>query len=85
MDIQTQPRNADLRYATGKERRYALAYLRSLAGGDERRQGDPKGHPEYALTEERENRIRADIEGMVLDAHPQLVRRMRESLAQREE
>ena len=47
--------------------------------------GDPKGHPEYALTEERENRIRADIEGMVLDAHPQLVRRMRESLAQREE
>jgi len=49
----------DLRFATNEERRFALAYLRWLAGGEGRRGSQPQAtHPTYALTPERGQQIR---------------------------
>jgi hypothetical protein len=63
----------DLRFATNEERRFALAYLRWLAGGEDRRGSEPHAtHPRYALTPERGQQIREDIESMVRDAGEQL-------------
>jgi hypothetical protein len=63
----------DLRFATNEERRFALAYLRWLAGGEGRRGSQPSAtHPTYALTEKRGQQIREDIESMVRDAGEQL-------------
>jgi hypothetical protein len=63
----------DLRFATNEERRFALAYLRWLAGGEGRRESQPHAtHPTYALTPERGQQIRKDIETMVRDAAEQL-------------
>jgi hypothetical protein len=63
----------DLRFATNQERRFALAYLRWLAGGEGRRGSQPHAtHPRYALTPERGQQIREDIESMVRDAGEQL-------------
>lgn len=63
----------DLRFATNEERRFALAYLRWLAGGEGRRRGQPHAtHPRYALTPVRGQQIREDIESMVRDASEQL-------------
>jgi len=63
----------DLRFATNEERRFALAYLRRLAGGGGRRGSQPPAtHPSYALTPERGQQIREDIESMVRDAGEQL-------------
>jgi hypothetical protein len=60
---------SDLRYATNEERRYALAYLRFLAGGDDRRQSEPAAtHKAYGLSEARGDEIRADVNKMVRDA-----------------
>jgi len=62
----------DLRFATNEERRFALAYLRWLAGGEGRRGSQPPAsHPTYALTPERGQQIREDIESMVRDAAEQ--------------
>jgi hypothetical protein len=45
---------ADLRYANNEERRFALAHLRWLAGGKDRRGSKPSPtHRAYALTEAR--------------------------------
>jgi hypothetical protein len=58
-----------LRYANNEERRFALAYLRWLAGGKDRRETEPSPtHTAYRLTPARGERIRADIERMVRDA-----------------
>jgi hypothetical protein len=66
-------RPADLRYATNEERRYALAYLRWLAGGQDRRGSEPSpGHSTYGLSESRGDQIRADVERMVEDAAQRL-------------
>jgi hypothetical protein len=63
----------DLRFATNEERRFALAYLRWLAGGEGRRVSQPSAtHLRYALTPERGQQIREDIESMVRDAGEQL-------------
>lgn len=63
----------DLRFATDQERRFALAYLRWLAGGEGRRRSQPRAmHHRYALTQERGEQIREDIESMVRDAAEQL-------------
>jgi hypothetical protein len=68
----------DLRFATNDERRFALAYLRWLAGGEGRRGSQPHAtHPTYALTPERGQQIREDIENMVRDAREQLHRSRR--------
>ena len=62
----------DLRFATNQERRFALAHLRWLAGGEGRRGSQPHAtHPTYALTPERGQQIREDIESMVCDAGEQ--------------
>ncbi len=67
MDEITKP--PDLRFATDKERRFALAYLRWLAGGAGRRESQPSaGHHTYGLSEDRGRQIRDDIQRMVLDA-----------------
>jgi hypothetical protein len=59
----------DLRFATNEERRFALAYLRWLAGGEGRRGTQPDAtHPTYALTPEPGQQIREDIENLVRDA-----------------
>jgi hypothetical protein len=59
----------DLRFATNQERRYALAYLRWLAGGPGRRETEPSAtHRTYALTQERGEQIRDDIEQLAVDA-----------------
>jgi len=64
---------ADLRYASNEERRFALAHLRWLAGGKDRRGSKPSPtHRAYALTEVRGERIRADVEHMVHDAAKRL-------------
>ena len=64
---------ADLRYANNEERRFALAHLRWLAGGTNRRASKPSPtHRAYALTEARGERIRADVEQMVRDAAKRL-------------
>jgi hypothetical protein len=66
----------DLRFATDQERRYALAYLRWLAGGPKRRETPPSPtHRTYGLTAERGEQIRADIDGLALDAAEHLRRR----------
>jgi hypothetical protein len=66
-------RPADLRYATNEERRYALAYLRWLAGGRGPRGSEPSpGHSTYGLSENRGDQIRADVERMVEDAAQRL-------------
>jgi hypothetical protein len=63
----------DLRFATNAERRFALAYLRWLAGGEGRRGSQPHAtRPTYALTPERGQQIREDIESMVRDAGEQV-------------
>lgn len=63
----------DLRFATNEERRFALAYLRWLAGGEGRRGSQPSAtHFTYALTPERGQQIREDIESMARDADEQL-------------
>jgi hypothetical protein len=63
------PKPDDLRFATDKERRFALAYLRWLAGGEGRRGTQPLAtHARYELTEKRGQEIREDIESMVRDA-----------------
>jgi len=69
-----QSPKSDLRYATDEERRFALAYLRWLAGGEGRRRSQPSAtHPtRYKLTQERGQQIREDIESMVRDASEQL-------------
>src|SRR5438105_1034399 len=68
-------RSEDLRFATNEERRYALAYLRWLAGGPKRRETEPSAtHPTYGLTAGRGERIRSDIEALVLDAAKHLQR-----------
>ena len=68
---------ADLRYASNEERRFALAYLRWLAGGKDRRASKPSPtHRVYALTEARGERIRADVEQMVRDAAKHLGERL---------
>ena len=67
---------ADLRFATNEERRYALAYLRWLAGGPRRRGTEPAAtHHTYGLTANRGEQIRRDIEQLVLDAAEHLHRR----------
>jgi len=63
----------DLKRADPIERRYALAYLRWLAAGDDRRERKPTySHPAYnkdfTLTEDRALEIETQIEAMVLDA-----------------
>ena len=66
-------RPADLRYASNEERRFALAYLRWLAGGKDRRETKPSPtHKAYGLTEPRGERIRIDVERMVRDAAERL-------------
>lgn len=68
--------DVDLRFATNEERRYALAYLRWLAGGPRRRATAPSPtHHTYALTPVRGEQIREDIEQLVLDAAEHLHRR----------
>lgn len=64
---------ADLRYASDEERRFALAYLRWLAGGKDRRRSKPSPtHKVYGLAESRGERIRTDVERMVRDAAERL-------------
>jgi hypothetical protein len=59
----------DLRFATDQERRYALAYLRWLAGGDRRRATEPSPtHRTYAVSTERAAQIRDDVDQLVRDA-----------------
>jgi hypothetical protein len=59
--------------ATNEGRRFALAHLRWLAGGEDRRGSQPHAtHPTYAITPERGQQIREDIESMVRDAGEQL-------------
>jgi hypothetical protein len=66
-------KSADLRYATNEERRFALAYLRWLAGGTGRRVSKPSPtHRAYGLSEARGERIQADVERMVRDAADRL-------------
>jgi len=68
----------DLRFATNQERRFALAYLGWLAGGQGRRRSQPHAtHSTYALTPERGQQIREDIESMVRDAAEQLRQSLR--------
>lgn len=69
-------KNADLRFATDEER-FALAYLRWLAGGEGARGSQPSPtHPKYALTWSAGERIRGDVEAMVRDAADSLRRRL---------
>jgi hypothetical protein len=69
----SDPKPADLRYASNEERRFALAHLRWLAGGEDRRASKPSPtHKAYALTEPRGERIRTDVERMVRDAAKRL-------------
>jgi hypothetical protein len=71
-----RPGANDLRFATNEERRYVLAYLRWLAGGPKRRGTQPSAtHHTYALTPERGEQIRGDIEQLVLDAAKHLCQR----------
>lgn len=64
---------ADLRYASHEERRFALAHLRWLAGGKDRRGTKPSPtHKAYGITESRGERIRTDVERMVRDAAKRL-------------
>ena len=66
----------DLRFATNEERRFALAYLRWLAGGRERRGSEPSPtHPTYALSAARGEQVRNDIESLVRDAADHLRQR----------
>ena len=66
-------KGADLRFASDKERRFALAYLRWLAGGVDRRESQPyAAHQTYGLSQDRGRQIRNDIQQMVLDAAPGL-------------
>jgi hypothetical protein len=59
----------DLRFATDKERRYALAYLRWLAGGSARRGTErAAAHSTYGLSAARGGQIRDDIHELVRDA-----------------
>jgi hypothetical protein len=52
---------------------YDLSVARWLAGGEGRRGSQPHAtHPTYALTPERGQQIREDIESMVRDAGEQL-------------
>ena len=68
-------RASDLRFATNEERRYALAYLRWLAGGADRRTTMPSAsHAAYSLDAARGEQIRQDIEMLVVDAAEHLRR-----------
>ena len=59
----------DLRFATNEERRFALAYLRWLAGGPGRRSSQPSAtHHTYALSEMRGDQIRREVEQLARDA-----------------
>ena len=66
----------DLRFATNEERRYALAYLRWLAGGPARRETRPSPtHKTYGLSPDRGDKIQSDVEQLALDAADHLHRR----------
>jgi hypothetical protein len=62
----------DLRYASDKERRYALAYLRWLAGGTRRQYPPPASNQNYELSSDRAAEIRDDVEQLVRDAAARL-------------
>jgi hypothetical protein len=66
-------RAKDLRFATNEERRFALAYLRWLAGGPARRSSEPSPtHHTYALSASRGDQIRKEVEQLARDAANQL-------------
>lgn len=68
----------DLRFATNEERRFALAHLRWLAGGQDRRVSKPSPtHRTYGLSQARGEQIRTDIEQLVHDAANHLAARSR--------
>jgi hypothetical protein len=64
----TREKPSDLRFATDKERRFALAYLRWLAGAGRRRFEPAPTHRTYELSPLRGDQIRSDIKQLALDA-----------------
>jgi len=70
--------SAGRRYATNEERRFALAYLRWLAGGESRRVSKPSPtHRAYALSEARGERMQDHVEQTVRDVAERLAARPR--------